>query len=524
MNVGFVNVYPYRPHGHHAQYLAKMCVELGWQTHALVCDGSPQTCYVRELKGSGKTECVKCRLGSLHTFDFDSVESIARYHNSIALPANENDYGYLVESSAYTLTRIESWEQRQSSVVDDMKKKLLPGALMFYYATVEWINEKRIDRVIAFNGRMDLTRAVVEACSTCGIDYVTHERPLYGHGIILNKNANCSSLRNIHEINKVYANRPLTESQSQIAAKLVAERFIGGNPLEWKRYNANASDISVWPVSGGQRKVLVCPSSKNELLGHSDWETEWKNNTDALDIAVESGWFDYSDLLIRFHPSWAVKFGDISANLCESHYMSWCEKYSVSYVESRSTVNTRDLIRLSDVVVLNGSTTIFEAAGCGKPVICLGSSTFSYSGASVDIRSVEDFARHDYEHIVSCEPHSQIRQAIRYMYSKAAREPLFAEYVRSKTITECDFYSGADPHTLETVVAGSEMIVSDSGFANDTTHEDSVINLLHEGDIESLTTLSSHVWRSAQENKMKIMRRYPYNFVDTVRSLSPKGV
>lgn len=245
LNVGFLNVYPYRPHGHQAKYLEGLVKSLGWETYALTCDGNAGHCYLRELKGTGRSECAKCVVGGLRSFTFDQTDSAWRYwSNSSVQPEHE----VFVESSAYTLTRVESWEQRQSRLVADKKQLLLPDSVNFYNAVLKWIEHRKLDAVIAFNGRMDLTRAAVEACKTAGIPFVTHERPLFGHGLILNRNANCSSLEKIHRINQEYSSKPLSAEQCAIAAMLAAERLAGGNPLEWKRYNTNAARTVAWPA------------------------------------------------------------------------------------------------------------------------------------------------------------------------------------------------------------------------------------------------------------------------------------
>ena len=206
MRVGFVNIYPYRPHAHQAKYLESLAKSLGWETYALVCDGNAPQCYLRELKGTGRLECAKCIVGGLRSFSFDHTDSAWRYWENITPAA---DYGSFVESSAYTLTRVESWDQRQSSLVEEKKAHLLPSAVNFYHATLKWIEHRQLDAVITFNGRMDLTRAVIEACKSANIAFITHERPLFGHGLILNRNANCSSLQGIHKINREYACKPL---------------------------------------------------------------------------------------------------------------------------------------------------------------------------------------------------------------------------------------------------------------------------------------------------------------------------
>ena len=521
MRVGFVNVYPYRPHAHQAKYLERLAKSLGWETYALVCDGNAAQCYLRELKGTGRLECAKCILGGLRSFSFDHTDSAWHYWGKWAVRPEHEAF---VESSAYTLTRVESWEQRQSKLVADKKKILLPDSVNFYHAALKWIEHRQLDAVIAFNGRMDLTRAAIEACRTAGIPFVAHERPLFGHGLILNRNANCSSLEKIHRINQEYSTKPLSAEQCSIAAKLAAERLTGGNPLEWKRYNTSAAKVEAWPVGSTGPRVLVCPSSKNELLGHPDWATEWTDNTDAIDIAVDNGWFGYADILVRFHPSWSVNFGQVSAQLCEKHYRQWCESRGVAFIESSSKISTQDLIRLADVVVLNGSNTVFEAGIIGKPVICLGPSAYSYSGAAYDVLKSSDYETFNFQEVLASDPEKSIRKTLRYFYSKAAREPVFTNYIRSNTVVDCDFFDGADPQILATIVTGGVHLVDDAVFAEDDRAENSAVSAFMSGNPDALVDMASFIWSGDQGRELRLSRKFPYGFVDRVRNIFPKGV
>lgn len=520
MVLGFINVYAYRPHGHHAKFLAKMAEQRGHKTISLDCLGAPSNCYVREYKGKGRSECLKCSLGGLHSFGFGTSESVRTYWNS----SLEGTADEIVRSSAYTLTRIESFEQRSSEEVGNIINKLSGDAFRFYHAVQLWIKSRSLDAVFLFNGRMDFTRAVLEACLDLGVTCIVHERPLFGHGIILNRNSNCSSLHNIHRINKKYKNQPLTEKQVKIAATLAAQRLIGGNPLEWKKYNENPVSAEVWPVANAEKKILVCPSSKNELLGHPDWETPWKDNTDAIDHAVERGVFRYKDILIRFHPSWAVPFGVVTAEKCEQHYHHWCEERGVSFVPSESKSNTRDLIRQADIVVLNGSNAVLEAGMLGKPVLCFGAAPYTHSDAAIDVLSYEDIEQLDYDEIVGRDPREIVRKTLRYYYAKAAREPLYTEFVRSRTVTDCDFYKGGDTSILDSLLRGEGEFEGDSEFADGGEFEEVVIDAFLGTGADRLEQYARLHWQTGATEKLKIARHNIFILIDGVRRLTPKGV
>lgn len=520
MNIGFANVYAYRPHGHHAKFLSHLTKKLGYKAFSLDCFGAPSTCYVREYKGVGRLECLTCSLGGLHSFGFDSSE-LLRHFSSKTIDGRADD---MVRSSAYTLTRIESFEQRSSEHVTMMVDKLSGEAFRFYHSTKKWLLKNKIDAVFLFNGRMDYTRAILDACKDLNVKCITHERPLFGHGIILNKNSNCSSLEKIHWINKQFRNKPLNANQAQIASMLAAQRLIGGNPLEWKRYNENPIHVEGWPLKSSKRKILMCPSSKNELLGHPDWETPWKDNTDAIDYAVQANVFDYDDLLVRFHPSWNVNFGVVSAQKCEQHYRVWCQSRGISYIDSRSRTSTRDLMREADIILLNGSNALLEAGMLGKPVICFGASPYSHSGAAVDVFTFDEIKSLDFDSIVKRDPLDIIQCTLRYYYSKAAREPLFTDHVRSVSVTDCVFYDGADPQILQRILDSDEMQVDDYDSAESNEFERPFLEAFINRDFDCLQNYASKPWCNMADNKLKIERKLFLKLIDIVRNLRPKGV
>ena len=127
MKIGFANIYAYRPHGHQAKFLSLLAERRGHRTVSLDCLGAPSHCYVREYKGKGRSECVKCSAGGLHSFGFDTSESIRKYWDS----SSEGSADEMVTSSAYTLTRIESFQQRSSDEVLSVIGKLSGDAFRF---------------------------------------------------------------------------------------------------------------------------------------------------------------------------------------------------------------------------------------------------------------------------------------------------------------------------------------------------------------------------------------------------------
>lgn len=526
-NIGFINVYPYRPHSHQAYFIKEVILKEfpKSKTYSLNCSGHAKTCYLRELKGTGKSECLKCHFGGLNSFSFDVNESVSEYiKNDVSIKngVSNFDYNSLVKSSSYTLARIESFEDCESEDALYYQRLLHDGAKDFFIAVTNWIKKNNIELLVLFNGRMDYTRAALESAKSFGIPCITHERPLFGHGLILNLNDNCSSLRNIHRINLDYRDKPLNEKQALYASSLLAQRFVGKNDLEWKKYNDNPNSVSTWPTES-KRKILVCPSSKNELLGHPDWNTPWKNNTDALDLLIDTNKIDASELVVRFHPSWSVCFGKSSARKCIKHYQDWCDKRKVHFIPSESSANTRDLIYLSDIVILNGSNTILEAGALGKPIICLGPSPYTHSKASKDILSYNDLNLLSIDETIKTNPQDVIKYTLRYVYSKARREPLFFDAVRSKSVVECDYFEFQSENEISQILNG-ELIVNDAAYSIDETEESKIVAIFSDFSLDNMLMLSSYSLKDIFNDRYSIKRRGLYNVVDFIRNFSSKGV
>ena len=96
-----------------------------------------------------------------------------------------------------------------------LKKKYIDA----YNSTLEFIRKNSLDSLIVFNGRIDMTRAAIEAAKIAGINFVTHERPYMGHGIQLNVNENCLGLRSRIMLNQKFDLLPLNKKQARLAER-----------------------------------------------------------------------------------------------------------------------------------------------------------------------------------------------------------------------------------------------------------------------------------------------------------------
>lgn len=306
MNVGFINIYPWRPHGFHAAFLENQCKILGYSTFFLECGGSYDACNSKLNRSGGILRCIQCHVGRVSKYSNSEVCEI----NS-GLPKDLLNHNMIIKSltsNATTLLREEAdFDYNSNQKIFELINLMTKNYLKTYYSTLNFIDKKNLQSLVVFNGRFDMTRAAIDAAKFAKINFITHDRPFMGHGIQININENVIGLKDRVLINSKFDDKPLTKHQSQLAGGEIAKRFIGGNFLEWRRYNLNSKKLSKWPTSTINKKILIVPSSISETAGHEDRITPWKLATDGFDLFLNSIGVKKDQIVVRFHPHWIEK-------------------------------------------------------------------------------------------------------------------------------------------------------------------------------------------------------------------------
>jgi hypothetical protein len=423
----------------------------------------------------------------------------------------------LALSSSCTLNRTESEEDWDVPEVVAVRQSMYEPIQRTYASTRQWIADNHLDAVVCFNGRMDLTRAVIHACEQADIPFVTHERTWFGDGIQLLPNANCLSLKALNRMVEEYDNKPLTQEQVNIAGKLAGERFLQRNSLEWRLYNQNP-EPGPWPLSAEGPKVLVLPSSKNEFAGHPEWMTEWTDNTQALDDLFSAFSIKPEQVVVRFHPNWAENIGQVSGSRSLELYLKWAKKNRIYYISSEQKASTYDLIQQADIVVMNGGSSAVEAGVCGKQVICMGPSSYQKAGF-VRVFLTKNSLQVP-EALVPIDPDVVIRKTLRFLYVRSHRYPQYVKHVRALETTRYEYLEGADPERLMSMFGSGELIADDPVFADDESEESEVIDALKE---KQWGALADYVLPHYEGNPLIIGRRAGLRWVDSYRSKLPRG-
>jgi len=469
MRVGFTNIFSYRPHFEHLLYMQNLLEKDGHNTYFLTCDASVDYCYTLGYKKKNRiTECSKCVVGGIRSYKVKNISSIKKHDNILT----EQELDNMSLSSSCTLTRVEEDVEINLSQLINIRKKLRKPINDTYLSTIEWIKENKLDAIICFNGRMDLTNAVIKACEHLKIPYITHERSWLGDGILLNINANCLSFKDMHNLNLEFFDKPLTKHQASIAAKITSLRFLRKNHFEWRVYNKSAKSGGL----GKKYKILVLPSSRNEFMGHPEWKSGWSSNTEALSDFIEYFNVNKSDVLVRFHPNWSENIASVDGNRIVSHYQGWVDEYSIDYIGSADQVDTYELIDDADIIIVNNSSAAVDAGILGKKVILLGQARYSNCAFVTTFLNKQDFTKHSDVLCKNVEVKSVIKSALRYLYTEIARAPQYYDYVKFKTPTECLFFDGGSANVIIDMLQNNKIMASDQKYDKDEIDENQVIS------------------------------------------------
>jgi len=248
MRIGFSSIYAWRPHVEHLHYLAALARQAGHQVSFLTCDADLSSCYTKQMRPSRSkiSHCMRCMMGGFRSYESSGIRSIGQLaDSSLVIPNGASTWCH---SSASTIGRFESDADFESSEFESFVHDLTEPTHKVYGAARRWIDQERLDAICLFNGRMDATRAVLEAARSAQLPFVSIERTWFGDGLQMLPNENCLGLRAVDAMMVDWRNKPLTRMQALQAVSHVASRFLRRNGKEWRAYNLSAQTTR-WPVA-----------------------------------------------------------------------------------------------------------------------------------------------------------------------------------------------------------------------------------------------------------------------------------
>lgn len=524
MRIGFSSIYSWRPHVEHMHFLSTLVRQGGHEARFLTCDADLPTCYGRELRPerSAWAHCARCRIGGVRSYESRDVSAIGNLTSHRG--TTKADAGPWAFSSAGTLGRFESDADFASDVFRHYAERLEPVARAAYFAAKRWIEKERLDAICLFNGRMDATRGILEAARATGIRCITFERTWFGDGLNLTPDENCLGLSEANRLVGEWRDRPLTRPQALRAAHHVALRFLRRNNKEWRAYNTGAK-VAPWPVPTARRRILLTPTSRNEIWGHPDWQSAWPEPTVAFDAIMARLQLRPDDLVLRCHPIWGERIGNKLGNSSEGYYTAWAKSRGVHTIDSRDVTSTLGLIEHADAIVVGGGSAALEAAIIGKQVIAISPSNYQSAGFESTVYSPKHLGaltlNVDEEERTRSTTTAQISKlALRFCYTMVYRVAQYVDYVRSITTTEYEYLEGANPERLLDLVRSGELSPDDAHSAADESAEEEVVDSINLRDWERLAI---NVDPEPFKSRQSIQRRWMYRAVDRIRAAMPHG-
>jgi hypothetical protein len=523
MRIGFSSIYSWRPHVEHLYYLAGLARQAGHHVAYLTCDADLPSCYARELRPErpGWLHCTFCRAGGIRSYAKQAVSSIGALEGGASLaPGAAREWSC---SSAGTLGRFESPGDFAGSRFEEIVQRLAPAVDRTYLAAREWIERERLDAVCLFNGRLDVTRAVLEAAKDARIRYISMERTWFGDGMQLLPDEDCIGLKTVDAMVSAWAGVPLSGDQGRAAASHIASRFLRRNTREWRAYNTTAA-VTDWPARG-PRRILLVPGSRNEVWAHPDWASGWREVTDAYDAIMKHWQLQPAEIVLRCHPNWGQKIGSASGEPSEVYFSTWARQRDIRVIASTDAISTHGLMEHADAVVVSGGSSAIEAGILGKQVIAVAPSVYQRAGIQHTVYDPAGLA--DLTYVGDLDPDARRdtaarirRQTLRFCYTMIYRIPQYVRHVRCISTTEYAYLDGADPSRLSELVRTGKLQPDDPRAAADTAEEDEVLQQISARRWEQLMPPLAAASSSALR---PVHRRWMYRPIGQLRQALPRG-
>lgn len=480
MRVGLVPLFGWMPHTAHFIYLAHALKALGHEIHVLTCDGTVKTCYNLEIKGGGRKalRCAACRVSTgLVGWQGDSHQGFDQVDNGKTFKSASDAW---IKSSLRTLHRLEGDDELDHLLAQPQAGRLRDATGQTFERTTAWITKTRPDYVFFFNGRMDLSRGILEALTAANVPFASVERSFCGAGINVLPGEDCLGLKAVHRLTAESAETKLTDDQAQVAARFLFDRLKGRTRTEWRNYQEGATP-GRWPSQSERPRIVILPSSTNEIAGSHDYKMEWSDPTDGYDAVVAAFSAHPDQVVIKGHPNWAQCIGVAQGQKITRHYQEWAEARGYHFIPPSSKARSADLMREADLTVVSHSSAAFEAGSVGRHIIAVSTAHYSRAGfahdASTQARLNEVVKKLPLRRGLKLDKTRQ-RKLLRYIYTTGYRIPMFADTIIPLDARHCDMFGPPDLSRLNGILEGKALGLSEDVQEGSNQAEDAAIALL----------------------------------------------
>lgn len=302
--------------------------------------------------------------------DLDGLRSKYDFKNFLY---EGQDLGQAAYSSYISATRDLDMEGIGAAAVC---RGLLVNAINTFHGVTEVVTDRKITKLVVYNGRQCNSRAALRAAQNLGVDVEVMEFSGVNYDCVYEyKNHLPQEIGNLFNyIIKVDEKR--TVGKEKVAEKYFQGKRAGEALNDFKSYT---KDQIKGALPNGfdhnNHNVVIFNSSEDEFaaLGGEYDDTLYESQLSGIERLCEglSG-FDNLRLYLRIHPNLSGLGWGFATRLA-----SLSSRYdNITVISARSSISSYALLDACDKVITFGSTMTMEAVYAGKPSILLGRSIY----------------------------------------------------------------------------------------------------------------------------------------------------
>ena len=255
---------------------------------------------------------------------------------------------------------------------------LLVASVAVYRSFQNHLDRGKYDRVYIFNGRFAITRAVLRACQSRGIDCYTHERGHDHRHYALFPNTTIHDLDySERAIRASWENAADSEERDRIGAQFYHDRAKGREQAWFSFVQNQKAGLLPDGYDIDAENVVIFNSSQDEFVAIGD---SWQNPIyESQELGVDRIAASLLDspgirLYLRVHPNLA------KLNNEQTRKIAGLSSNNLTVIPAESTVSSYALLKNARKVITFGSTLGIEAVFWGVPSILAGQSLYRALG------------------------------------------------------------------------------------------------------------------------------------------------
>jgi len=436
MKIGLCSIFPLRPHVKNLAYIYKRLKKDGHEIRVLKCSNDFDLCHYKLINKSSKSfvpPCYKCRLGSIAKYvDKNDIDEIGE------VDYDQAEYHYKGQSksvinSLANIYRIENYNEVEELESTNEFSTLLSSKIKMSKVINAWVKREDLDLVVLFNGRMDILDSILGELKKLNVETLCIEGSGTDRGIRVVENESAVDFEEFDKYLNRVIEKPISSDQQLQAYSFFHNRITGKNDYEWRQYNQEKDQEDFkWKADNGS-KVLFLPSSMYEFYGIIDHEQTWTNTIDSYDHIMSQHDIKPENALLRFHPNWARSIAGYDGRKSIELYTEYCLDRGIDFIESHEKVQTRELIKEADLIVVNGGSSAIEGALLGKQVVNVFPCKYMNAGFVDNVINKSYSLPTDFGKETKKE---RIRNCLRYLYFNMRVYPRLTNEIISVSTTE----------------------------------------------------------------------------------------